>query len=104
MEIGIDIGNRLRNQFTPAPGQLGESAFDWPGLRARFLAAQAARRVMLLEAEGDALRAGSFAPSAAAALAAAYDGSRLVNRNGLGDGKLPGGIAPAVAGSTLTGV
>jgi hypothetical protein len=88
------------------PGDAAEDSagFDWHGLRARFLAAQACRGEF--GPDRAAPMAGSFHAAAAAALAGYEGGTPGINPNGLGDGKgdrdnpetTPGQRGPAIEG------
>jgi hypothetical protein len=79
--------------------------FDWHGLRARFLAAQACRGEFGPDCAAPQA-GGSFNPAAAAALADFEGGTPGINPNGLGDRKgdrdkwetTPGQRGPAIEG------
>jgi hypothetical protein len=81
MDIGFD------HTAWPAKGADGTPAgFDWHGLRARFLAAQACRAELAPAAEAELPR-GSFDAAAAEALARYEAGTPGINPIGLADRK-----------------
>jgi hypothetical protein len=100
MDMGFDHTAR------PSRREDGEPAsFDWHGLRARFLAAQACRAELAPAADGG-LAPGSFDSAAAEALAGYERGSRGINPNGLADRKAvrrDDEATPGQAGPTFEG-
>ncbi|MBW8783888.1 MAG: hypothetical protein JF593_04490 [Novosphingobium sp.] len=75
--------------------------FDWHGLRARLLAAQACRQAF---ADADEPARGSFDPATARAIAAYEEPSRPVNPTGLGDRKGADGTRSVDAATAAAGV
>lgn len=103
MEFGNELVHALRQRFRGDAGACPAPAMDWQGLRARLAAAHAARGELLGRNAANAALSGSFAPAAAAGLAASNAGTLLVNPYDLGDRKSCAGIDLQVAGAGVSG-
>lgn len=95
MELGFAIAPAATGTVRKS---LAAPMGDWPGLRARLSAAHAIRRELLGESAGAAPACGSFAPTAAQALAHSAEDLSRVNLTGLADGKAPRGMDLNLAG------
>lgn len=99
MDIGHDmiaglrarIGGRIADGTMPSP--------DWPGLHARFAAAHAARRELLVAMQGRGPRSASFDPAVVAVMAQ----SQAVNLDDSADGKDRAPTDSARVGTGKTG-
>lgn len=91
MEIAFDLMSGLRGRVADAGGSAANGAIDWFGLHARCAAAHAARRELGRFESRVSIPVGGFALWAASP----HDpgqGSRVVNRTDLADGKVPAGM------------
>jgi hypothetical protein len=103
MDIGFD-----RNEWRPAPAMravAGDWSYvpEWPVLHARLGAAWSARRELAAHASRKPPRGGSFARSAALALASFEHASRAVNPIALGNCKPDDANAGCLAGVSTSG-
>lgn len=103
MEIGNDLLASLRSQCDPSFGKAEGVGFDWAGLRARCVAAHAARQAMQHGLADGAFPSGGFGDWVRVASVPRNHASRVVNRTDLTDGKVPTRIEGAVARDAVVG-
>jgi len=108
MEMGFDHETLRTGALTGTPvtpemlAPQAISAFDWPGLRARFIAVHALRRALISHELADDC-GGSFTQAGAQVLAAARQSSSLINPTALGNLKGLQGKDASAAGLSHTG-
>jgi hypothetical protein len=98
MELGNDLMDALRQRICGARADQTAAALDWPGLRARLVAARAVRSVLQADDASFVSVRGSFAPAAAACLSTTGDGLAVVNPFASADRKACAGNDAAFAG------
>lgn len=103
MEIGNTLFTSQLNRSDAAGGDRPGWHPDWPTLQARYTAAHAIRRELLVGLADRSRSGGSFDRIAATALQGGSDNQRGVNPVDLVDGKYPGGKDSVTGGATMTG-
>lgn len=104
MEMGFDHDAWPLSQAPGTESDAAHGRLDWHGLRARFVAARACRKVFgNADNRSDKVTDASFDRSAARVLADFEDASHGVNLDNSADGKTPFGIVEDVASASMRG-